>query len=41
MNRYRVRFTADAGKELWRSNGTAAGTFMVQDLLPGFMDEPP
>jgi ELWxxDGT repeat protein len=23
------------GTELWRSNGTAAGTFLVQDIIPG------
>ena len=32
---YLLFFTANEGKELWRSNGTAAGTFMVQDLLKG------
>ena len=37
-NLYFLRFTAEAGKELWRSNGTEAGTFLVQDLLPGFKD---
>src|SRR5207237_10277290 len=24
-----------AGRELWRSDGTAAGTFMVKDIAPG------
>ena len=33
-----TRNTAEAGNELWRSDGTAAGTFMVQDLLPGSKD---
>jgi ELWxxDGT repeat protein len=31
-------FTADDGlngRELWRSDGTAAGTFMVRDIVPG------
>jgi ELWxxDGT repeat protein len=28
-------FTSGTGAELWESNGTAAGTFMVQDINPG------
>ncbi|NJK82121.1 MAG: hypothetical protein HC914_20605, partial [Chloroflexaceae bacterium] len=33
-----VYFTADdgsSGRELWRSDGTAAGTVLVQDIYPG------
>jgi len=33
-----VYFTADNGvhgREVWRSNGTAAGTVLVKDILPG------
>src|SRR5262245_37843136 len=27
--------TPAAGKELWRSDGTSAGTWLVRDILPG------
>ena len=29
------------GRELWRSDGTAAGTYMVKDILPGIGDSYP
>ena len=37
-------FTADngtSGRELWRSNGTAAGTFLVRDIYPGISSARP
>ena len=34
-------FTADFGKELWQTDGTADGTFMVQDICPGPCDSSP
>jgi ELWxxDGT repeat protein len=30
-----------SGTELWKSNGTAAGTSMVKDIWPGLGDVPP
>ena len=39
-----VYFTAedgDTGRELWRSDGTAAGTTLVKDINPGNDDDPP
>jgi ELWxxDGT repeat protein len=33
--------TENAGYELWRSNGTAGGTFMLKDIFPGRGDSNP
>lgn len=34
--------TTDAyGRELWRSDGTSAGTVLLQDLAPGLQDANP
>lgn len=33
--------TAASGDELWRTDGTAAGTFLVQELFPGTEDSDP
>src|SRR3954463_10106125 len=37
MNAQDAYFTAasTAGRELWTSNGTAAGTHLVKDIMPG------
>ena len=32
---YFLATTAATGKELWRTNGTVAGTYMVKDIAPG------
>lgn len=32
---YFAGFTAATGRELWRTDGTAAGTFMLRDIDPG------
>ncbi|MDB6137237.1 MAG: hyalin repeat protein, partial [Verrucomicrobiaceae bacterium] len=32
---YFTGYTAAKGTELWRTDGTAAGTFMLQDMTPG------
>ncbi len=31
-------FTAEAGKELWVTDGTSAGTYLVKDIIPGRFD---
>lgn len=30
--------TTEAGRELWRSDGTEAGTWMIKDIYPGWKD---
>jgi ELWxxDGT repeat protein len=32
----RHRYSPDLGIELWRTDGTSSGTFMVKDILPGY-----
>ena len=34
-------FTADDGVELWKTDGTEAGTVLVKDILPGTADSGP
>ncbi|HEX8435936.1 Ig-like domain-containing protein [Archangium sp.] len=38
---YLVAYTAENGTELWRSDGTAAGTFLVRDIAPGVASSNP
>ncbi len=33
--RFFIAYTGENGCELWKSNGTAAGTVLVKDMVPG------
>jgi ELWxxDGT repeat protein len=38
---YFSAYTEDTGFELWRSDGTEAGTFLVKDIWPGTQGSTP
>jgi ELWxxDGT repeat protein len=38
---YFTAFNSATGKELWRTNGTQAGTYFIKDIRPGYADSSP